>query len=74
MNLDWQDVVTIGLVGLAIAYLSYRTWKVVLGERSAGCSTNTCKSCPSGTNIGNVQEKPFVSVDQLSQRTREVNH
>ena len=71
MNLNWQEVVTIALVGIALVYLSYRIWLVAMGARSAGCGPNTCKSCPSSADTVNGQEKQFVSLDQLSQQTHE---
>lgn len=44
MNLDWQDLLTLGLIAAAAAYVVRRLWRLVRGKQRTGCGT--CLDCP----------------------------
>lgn len=56
MNITWQDILAVGIVMAAVAYLASAVGRMLRG-RSSGCGT--CGSCPS------EGEKPttLVSLD-----------
>jgi hypothetical protein len=45
MNLLWQDIAALALVGLAIAYLARRWWLTWTGHKDGACGG--CNSCGS---------------------------
>jgi len=47
-QLDWQTVVALTIVGVAIGILIRKSWKTLFGP-SSGCGTS-CNSCPSSTS------------------------
>lgn len=64
MNIDWQTVIAVGLVVAAAGYLAYSGWKVIARKRAGGCGT--CSSCPSSTDGKRDDQRPFVSIEQLT--------
>jgi hypothetical protein len=46
MNVDWQNLLAIGLVVAAASYIARRAWLVVASRGKAGCGTG-CEKCPS---------------------------
>ena len=57
MNIDWQNVVTLGLVIVAACYVVRRLWRTAGGKRPAGCPA--CSDCPDAH-----ARKPLVSIDR----------
>ncbi len=44
MSLDWQNIVSWGIVALAIGYLAHVGWQTVIRKRATACGGG-CKSC-----------------------------
>ena len=44
MNVDWQNTTVAALLVLAVGYIAYRGWLVVVLKKSGGCGSG-CSSC-----------------------------
>jgi hypothetical protein len=58
MTLDWQQIVVLAIVVLAVSYVSRAVWRTFTA-RKAGCGGG-CKSCATGN------EPEVVTIDPLS--------
>jgi hypothetical protein len=57
MTFDWQQVVVLGIVALAVAYVSRLVWRTFTARKAAACGG--CKSCaadgePNVVSIGSL--------------------
>ena len=57
MNIDWQNLLTLGLIAVAIAYVARRFWRLARGKQRTGCGT--CPDCPASDG-----RKPLISIQQ----------
>jgi hypothetical protein len=66
MTSDVQNIVALGLVLLAAAYVVRRVWQLFARKRAGGCGS--CGTCPTSTE-GDAAgvKKPFVGIDTLRQ-------
>jgi hypothetical protein len=64
--MDWQLLVVVLLVALALLYLGRQTLRTWRG-RSAGCGG--CK-CPSSSNTSNSGAETLIPIDQVRLRRR----
>ena len=63
MNFDWQTVVALVLVVLAMAYLARLAWRTFQARGGCGtCASGGCGS-PSEESSSLGKEKPLVSID-----------
>jgi hypothetical protein len=70
LNINWQDFVSLGLVGTAVAYIARSAWRHLFDPtRAPGCGTGACAACPSrrarttGANGGVPQQ--IVTIDAI---------
>ena len=68
MNLDVQNILALGVVAMAAAYLGRLGWRTLSARKAAGCGT--CGSCPSTKSS---EPGAVVSVDQLVDSARPKN-
>ncbi|HEY7327186.1 MAG TPA: hypothetical protein VH592_06095 [Gemmataceae bacterium] len=64
--MDWQLLLVMLLVSLALAYLGRRTLRTWLGK-GAGCGS--CK-CPGSEKTGNAASQTLIPLDQVRLRRR----
>lgn len=64
MNIDWQNATVGALVILAVGYIAYRGWLVVVRKKSSGCGSG-CSSCDEKP-VGGETRRPFVPIDNLT--------
>jgi hypothetical protein len=64
MNLGWQNVVVLGLVAFAIAYVARQAW-LAIANRKSGCGSG-CSKCPVQDNEnGATDSKTFISANEV---------
>ena len=65
-GIDWQNLVTIGLVAIAGGYLAIRMWPR-RAKKAGGCGGG-CSSCPSTSQNakGAASEPRVVSLEELA--------
>lgn len=66
-GIDWQNLVTIGLVAIAGGYLAIRMWPR-RATKSGGCGGG-CSTCPSSAPQnanGSASEPRVVSLEELA--------
>ena len=61
MTLDWQDLLTLGLIVAALAYVVRRLRRLLGGRQQTGCGT--CSNCPaSGRRNELISIRPPASM------------
>jgi hypothetical protein len=65
MNLTGENLLTLAIVAVAVAYLVHRAWSSFRGQSRGGCGA--CANCPSQTA---QQEPQVLSVDSLLEPLR----
>ena len=73
--IDWQNIIALGLVGLAAGYLARKAWR-----RIGGLTERTCGSCSdcvaiSTDDFQSPRSTPLVRITaQFSQADRQADH
>lgn len=65
MSFDWQNVIAIGIVALAMAYLARHFYRRLTRRVTGGCGS--CGTCPSGDQQSSTAV-PLVSLGDLPPR------
>jgi hypothetical protein len=61
--MDWQQTAALIVTGLAVAYLGWRTYGRLAGDKVGGCGT--CADCGVPKSDGVRQTRPLVPLDTL---------
>lgn len=61
--MDWQQIITIGLVSLAAIYVLRRIYCRCAGRKTVACSG--CNSCTAAGVSEDTATRPFVAADRL---------
>lgn len=62
VNVDWQGLLTGGVVLAAAAYVGVRVWQSVSGRAKAGCGSG-CDTCPANKSSDALEG--FVSLNDV---------
>ena len=69
---DWQQIVALALVGLAVAYLLRSLWGRGAGHRKPACGS--CQACDQVGGRALGTELPLVDVRSLTASGQEAGH
>lgn len=65
MQFTWQDIIATSIAMLAVGYLCYRSWLIVVHKKTGGCGTSACSGCAPADRTTGAKIKPLVPLDQL---------